>query len=62
MDRARAAAILLRGGASSADVVNELGFYDYSHLHRSLRRYIGRTATQLSARDGLPLSLLYMTE
>ena len=32
------------------EVVSALGYFDEPHLARSLRRYIGRTATQL--RDG----------
>ena len=61
MDRARTAAILLREGWSSADTIHRLGFYDTPHLHRSLRRFIGRTPTDLSSSDQLPLSLLYTT-
>jgi hypothetical protein len=61
MDRARAAAVLLRAGTSPADVITELGFHDNPHLHRSLRRFIGRTATDLRNGVGEPLSLLYTT-
>jgi hypothetical protein len=63
IERARQAAILLGEGASSLDVVNRLGYYDQSHLARSLRRFIGCTATELSRQDaaGQPLSLLYKT-
>lgn len=61
MDRARHAAILLRDGVSPAEVIDALGFYDNPHLHRSLRRFIGRTATELRAGGNRPLSLLYTT-
>ena len=61
MDRARAAALLLREGTPPADVITELGFHDNPHLHRSLRRFIGRAATDLRNGAGEPLSLLYTT-
>ena len=63
IERARQAAILLGEGAAPLAVVNRLGYYDQPHLARSLRRFIGRTATELSRRDpaGQPLSLLYKT-
>ena len=58
--RARQAAVLIQEGALAQDVVHRLGYFDQPHLARSLTRYIGRTATQLSAPDGAePLSLLY---
>jgi hypothetical protein len=63
IERARQAAILLGEGVYALDVVNRLGYYDQPHLARSLRRFIGRTATELSREDtgGQPLSLLYKT-
>ncbi|MGH3244105.1 MAG: helix-turn-helix domain-containing protein [Spirillospora sp.] len=64
IDRARHAAVLLGEGARPLDVVHRLGYFDQPHLARSLRRFIGRTATQLrraDADDG-PLSLLYKIE
>ncbi|MFC9636055.1 helix-turn-helix domain-containing protein [Streptomyces mirabilis] len=58
--RARQAAVLIQEGAPARDVVYRLGYFDQPHLARSLNRYIGRTATQLSAPDRAePLSLLY---
>nr|WTB34141.1 helix-turn-helix domain-containing protein [Streptomyces sp. NBC_00830] len=58
--RARQAAVLIQEGAPTRDVVYRLGYFDQPHLARSLTRYIGRTATRLSAPDGAePLSLLY---
>ncbi|WP_069814410.1 helix-turn-helix domain-containing protein [Streptomyces sp. TP-A0874] len=60
IDRARRAAVLIREGVSVQDVVHRLGYFDQPHLARSLKRYIGRTATQLSVPDRAePLSLLY---
>ncbi|NNG99096.1 AraC family transcriptional regulator [Gordonia araii NBRC 100433] len=60
IDRAREATILLRGGASIVDVVAEAGYYDQAHLARSLRRFIGLTATEIRRGDD-QLSLLYKT-
>lgn len=54
IDRARAAAVLLRDGAVPLDVVHGLGYFDQPHLARSLRRFIGRTATQLRATREAP--------
>lgn len=64
IERARRAAILLGESAPPLDVVSRLGYYDQPHLARSLRRFVGRTATELSRRDaaGQPLSLLYKTD
>jgi Helix-turn-helix domain len=62
IDRARQAAVLLREGVPTAEVLDRLGYFDQPHLAHSLRRFIGHTATSL--RDGAggePLSLLYKT-
>jgi len=60
IDRARQAAILLGEGLTPLEVVDRLGYYDQPHLARSLRRFIGRTATDLrKVPDEEPLSLLY---
>jgi len=62
IERARQAAILLGEGVAALDVVHRLGYYDQPHLARSLKRFIGRTATQLGRGDAAqPLSLLYKT-
>jgi len=50
IERAREAATLVADGLPAATVVAKLGYFDQPHLARALRRYIGRTATQL--RDG----------
>ena len=47
MERAREAAHLLAAGKAATDVVASLGYFDQPHLARALRRYVGRTATQL---------------
>jgi methylphosphotriester-DNA--protein-cysteine methyltransferase len=61
-DRARKAAVLLREGASVEDVVSGLGYFDQPHLARSLSRFVGQTAAQLSGRKPSgQLSLLYKT-
>lgn len=63
IDRARDAAVRIRDGSTINDVIAELGYYDHAHLGRSLRRYIGRSATELrSATPDRPLSLLYKTD
>ncbi|MFC4115240.1 helix-turn-helix domain-containing protein [Nonomuraea zeae] len=60
IDRARQAAILIQRGEPIQEVVHRLGYFDQPHLARSLTRYVGRTATQLSVRQPPePLSLLY---
>ncbi|MFF7240068.1 helix-turn-helix domain-containing protein [Streptomyces collinus] len=62
IDRARRAAVLIQEGAKAQEVVHRLGYFDQPHLARSLKRYVGRTARQLSAPDAdEPLSLLYKT-
>jgi hypothetical protein len=62
IDRARQAAVLLRQGVPTAEVVHRLGYFDQPHLAHSLTRFIGRTATSLKAGDGgEPMSLLYKT-
>jgi hypothetical protein len=60
--RARQAAVLIQEGVPPHDVVHRLGYFDQPHLTRSLTRFVGRTARQLSAREPAePLSLLYKT-
>jgi hypothetical protein len=62
IDRARQAAVLIQDGVPTHDVIHRLGYFDQPHLARSLTRYVGRTATQLGAREpSEPLSLLYKT-
>jgi hypothetical protein len=62
IDRAQHAAVLLREGVSTAEVVDRLGYFDQPHLAHSLSRFIGRTAMSLrSGAQDEPLSLLYKT-
>jgi hypothetical protein len=62
IDRARQAAVQLRHGVPTSDVVDRLGYFDEPHLAHSLSRFIGRTATALrDGTSGEPLSLLYKT-
>ncbi|MEJ3655166.1 helix-turn-helix domain-containing protein [Actinomycetes bacterium KLBMP 9759] len=63
--RARHAAVLIGEGVAPLEVVHRLGYYDQPHLARALRRFIGRTATQLKrhANDtDDAMSLLYKTD
>jgi len=57
IERARDAAHLLAAGKPAADVVASLGYFDQSHLARALRRFVGRTATQLHEGTGGALAL-----
>ena len=61
IERAHDAALRLRDGQPPADAAVEAGYFDQPHLARSLRRFIGPTATDLLHGDGAPLSLLYKT-
>ncbi|KAB8162883.1 helix-turn-helix domain-containing protein [Streptomyces sp. 3MP-14] len=62
IERAREAALLIQGGAPAGEVVHRLGYFDQPHLARSLSRFVGRTATQLSARtEEEAMSLPYKT-
>ena len=55
--RARAAAERLASGGVVGEVVSSLGYYDEPHLARALRRYVGRTASQLRTGAGGALAL-----
>ena len=57
IERARQAAHLLAAGKAATDVVASLDYFDQPHLARALRRYIGRTATQLREGTGGVLAL-----
>ncbi|WP_119391006.1 AraC family transcriptional regulator [Taklimakanibacter lacteus] len=58
--RARHATQLLKAGASILDTVHEAGFFDQSHLARSLKRLIGQTPGGVM-REEEQLSFLYKT-
>jgi len=63
IERARYATVLLREGRSILDVVYEAGYYDQSHLTRSLKYFIGQTPTQIMQKNGPEqLSFLYKTD
>ncbi len=59
IERARAASTMLAAGATPAEVVTGLGYFDEPHLARALHRYVGRTARQLreGASGALALAL-----
>jgi helix-turn-helix protein len=59
IDRANAAATMLRAGCGWQAVVDRLGYFDQAHLGRALRRYIGRTAGELQAGDQ-PASMSFL--
>lgn len=61
--RAQDAAVRLQSGEPPAAVAQDAGYFDQPHLARSLRRFIGPSATELARSDstGRPLSLLYKT-
>jgi hypothetical protein len=57
IERTREAAHLLAAGKAATDVVASVGYFDQPHLARALRRYIGRTATQLREGTGGAIAL-----
>ncbi|MFC5502656.1 AraC family transcriptional regulator [Lysinimonas soli] len=61
IDRANAAATMVRAGQDWARVVDSLGYYDQAHLAHALRRFVGHSVRELQA-DGAPsVSFLYKT-
>lgn len=61
IDRANAAATMLRDGLDWRAVVEALGFFDQAHLGHALRRYVGHTAQALQAGNDATVSFLYKT-
>lgn len=62
IERARQAAILLQQGVSILDTVYQTGYFDQSHLTKSLKHFIGQTPTQIMDKSkSEQLSLLYKT-
>jgi Helix-turn-helix domain len=57
IERVRKASALLAAGASVADVIAKLEYFDEPHLTRALRRYVGRTARQLREGTGGAIAL-----
>jgi hypothetical protein len=62
IERARRATTLLQQGLPINDVVYGTGYFDQSHLIREMKRFIGRTPTQIMDRSQCgQLSFLYNT-
>ena len=62
IERARYATCLLQQGVSILDTVEQAGYFDQSHLTRSLNRYIGQTPAQILQKSRPEqMSLLYKT-
>jgi hypothetical protein len=61
IERARYATLLLRQGMSILDTVYQADYFDQSHLTRSLKRFIGKTPSQLDRNQPEQLSFLYNT-
>jgi hypothetical protein len=61
IDRANAAATMLRGGLDWRTVVEALGYFDQAHLAHALRRYVGRTARGLQSGADATMSFVYKT-
>ncbi|MGV9807207.1 AraC family transcriptional regulator [Micromonospora chersina] len=59
IDRANAAATMLRDGLDWHTVVETLGYFDQAHLAHALRRYVGYTARELRAGHPPAMSFLY---
>lgn len=51
--RARSAVSLLERGTPISDAAFELGYFDQAHLTNSLKRFIGRTPSQIANRSTL---------
>jgi AraC-like DNA-binding protein len=49
IERAHAAADLLRGGVPLLDVVDQAGYFDQPHMTRSLKRFLGQTPVQIAS-------------
>ncbi|GAB3935898.1 hypothetical protein GCM10027614_11530 [Micromonospora vulcania] len=61
IDRANAAATMLRDGLDWRTVVETLGYFDQAHLGHALRRYVGCTARELQTGRRAAMSFLYKT-
>ena len=53
IERARQALALLQQGVSILDTVEQVGYFDQSHLTNSLRRLVGQTPAQIARRDAV---------
>jgi hypothetical protein len=52
IERAHRATALLERGVSTLDTVEQAGYFDQSHLTRSLKRFIGQTPAQILRMNG----------
>ena len=52
VERANRAAALLRQGVLIPDVVHQEGYFDQSHMTRSLKRWVGRTPARIATVRG----------
>ncbi|MET8282064.1 AraC family transcriptional regulator [Micromonospora sp. NPDC005174] len=59
IDRANAAATMLRDGLDWRAVVDTLGYFDQAHLAHALRRFVGHTARGLGTGNSPAMSFLY---
>ena len=63
IERARYATMLLQGGVSIFDTVEQAGYADQAHLTRSLKHLIGKTPAQIiNKSEPEQMSLLFKTE
>ena len=63
IERARKATMLLQGGVSILDTVEQAGYADQAHLTRSLKHLIGKTPAQIiNKSEPEQMSLLFKTE
>jgi helix-turn-helix protein len=63
IERARRATLFLQQGVSILDTVDLTGYADQAHMTRALKRYIGKTPTQiLNKSESVQTSLLFQTE
>ena len=63
IERARRATMLLQGGVSILDTVEQAGYSDQAHLTRTLKHLIGKTPAQIiNKSEPEQLSLLFKTE
>jgi len=63
IERARHATMLLQGGVSILDTVEQAGYSDQAHLTRTLKHLIGKTPAQvINKSEPEQLSLLFKTE
>jgi hypothetical protein len=51
IERARSAVSVLEQGTPILDTAFELGYFDQAHLTNSLKRFIGRTPTEISRKS-----------